>query len=49
MQNQLMQTEKVADMVKAGVIVNFLVKPIKKDALSNSVLQAMEQREIARL
>ncbi|MDA2910781.1 response regulator [Nitrospiraceae bacterium AH_259_D15_M11_P09] len=49
MQTQLLQTEKVAGLVKAGMIVNYLVKPVEEQKLNDTVVQAMEQREIARL
>ena len=49
MQNQVFQTEKVSNMVKAGMIVNYLVKPVEENSFIAAVAQAMEQREIARL
>ncbi|MEE9233421.1 MAG: hypothetical protein V3U07_08170, partial [Nitrospirales bacterium] len=49
MQSQVLQTEKVSNMIKAGMISNYLVKPIKETNVNAVVLQAMAQREIARL
>ena len=49
MQTQVFQTEKVSNMVKVGMINNYLVKPVKDTNLTAAVSQAMAQREIARL
>ncbi len=49
MQAQVFQTEKVSNMVKVGMISNYLVKPVKEINVTAAVAQAMAQREIARL
>lgn len=48
MQRQVIQSQKVAGMIKAGV-TDFLVKPIGKQKLLTAVCQAMEHRQINRL
>jgi CheY-like chemotaxis protein len=48
MQRQLLQSEKVAGMIKEGV-TDYLLKPIAKQKLLSAVGQAMEKREINRL
>lgn len=47
-QRQLLQSEKVAGMIKEGV-TDYLLKPIAREKLLNAVGQAMEKREISRL
>jgi CheY-like chemotaxis protein len=49
MQAQALQTEKVSNMVKVGMISNYLVKPVKETNVTAAVAHAMAQREIARL
>ena len=49
MQSHLLQTEALASMVKRGIIVDYLVKPIDGEHLKALVTKAMEQREIHRL
>lgn len=49
MQTQVLQTEKVSNMIKVGIIINYLVKPVEESKVSVAVAQAMAQREIARL
>ncbi len=48
MQEQLLQSEKVAGMIQEG-ITDYLLKPIARQKLLNAVGQAMEKREINRL
>jgi len=49
MQAQVLQTEKVSNMMKVGMIMNYLVKPVEETKVNSVVAQAMAQREIARL
>jgi CheY-like chemotaxis protein len=49
MQAQLVQTEKVSSLVKAEMIVNYLVKPVEEDKFNTALVQAMDRREIAKL
>lgn len=49
MQGQVVQTEKVSNMMKTGMISNYLVKPVEETNVIAVVTQAMAQREIARL
>jgi len=49
MQIQLVQTEKVSSLVKAEMIVNYLVKPIDEGQLKTALVKAMDRREIAKL
>ena len=49
MQAQVLQTEKVSTMMKVGMIMNYLVKPVEETKVNSVVAQAMAQREIARL
>ena len=49
MQAQVFQTEKVSNMMKVGMITNYLVKPVQESNVTAVVTQAMAQREIARL
>jgi response regulator of citrate/malate metabolism len=49
MQGQVVQTEKVSNMMKTGMISNYLVKPVEETNVNAVVLQAVAQREIARL
>jgi CheY-like chemotaxis protein len=49
MQAQVFQTEKVSNMVKVGMISNYLDKPVQETHVTAAVAQAMAQREIARL
>ena len=48
MEKQLLQSEKVAAMVKEG-ITDYLVKPVAREKLLDTVGAAMEKREINRL
>jgi CheY-like chemotaxis protein len=48
MQRQVLQSEKVAGMIKEGV-ADYLLKPIAREKLLLAVGQAMERREISRL
>ena len=48
MQAQVLQTEKVSNMMKVGMITNYLVKPVEETKVSVAVAQAMAQREITR-
>lgn len=49
MQGHLLQTEKVSHLMKAGMILDYLVKPVDEAKFNTAVLQAMEHREIAKL
>jgi len=49
MQGHLLQTEKVSNLMKAGMILDYLVKPVDESKINTAVIQAMEQREIAKL
>ena len=49
MQGHLVQTEKLSNLMKAGVIFDYLVKPLDEDKTKTTVTQAMERREIAKL
>ncbi len=49
MQSHLLQTEALAAMVKQGIIVDYLVKPVDGEQLKALVTKAMDQREIHRL
>ena len=48
MQSQLLQSEKLAGMIRDGV-KDFLIKPLRKDRLVKAVSSAVEQRELNRL
>ena len=49
MQSHVSETDKFAHMVKTGMIVDYLTKPVDERALIGSVTKAMDQREIHRL
>jgi len=49
MQNHVLQTEKVSNLMKAGLIFDYLVKPVKEDTINTMIVQAMDHREIAKL
>ena len=49
MQAQVLQTENVSNMVKGGMIVDYLVQPVEETKINAVVTKAMAQREIARL
>ena len=49
MQGHLLQTEKVSNLMKAGMILDYLVKPVDEAKINTAVFQAMEHREIAKL
>ena len=49
MQGHLLQTEKVSNLMKAGLILDYLVKPVDEVKITAAVIQAMEHREIAKL
>ncbi len=49
MQNHLLQTEKVSNLMKAGMIFDYLVKPVREEKINTLIVQAMDHREIAKL
>ena len=49
MQAQVLQTENLSNMVKGGMIVDYLVQPVEETKINAVVTKAMAQREIARL
>ena len=49
MQAQVVQTEKVSSLIKAEMIINYLLKPVKEGNLNTALVQAMDRREIAKL
>ena len=49
MQSHVLQTEKMSNLMKAGMIFDYLVKPVKEDTINNLIVQAMDHREIAKL
>jgi CheY-like chemotaxis protein len=49
MQAQVLQTENLSNMVKGGMIVDYLVQPVEETKVNDVVTKAMAQREIARL
>ena len=49
MQGHVFQTEKLAKMVEGGTFINYLVKPVRAENLTQSVAKGMELRELNRL
>ncbi len=49
MQSHVLQTEKMSTLMKAGMIFDYLVKPVKEDSMNATIMQAMDHREIAKL
>jgi len=49
MQNHVLQTEKVSNLMKAGLIFDYLIKPVKEDKINTMIVQAMDHRQIAKL
>jgi CheY-like chemotaxis protein len=49
MQSHVLQTEKMSSLMKAGMIFDYLIKPVKEDKINATILQAMDHREIAKL
>lgn len=49
MQAHLIHTEALATMVKKGMLIDYLLKPVEGENLIACVAKAMEQREIHRL
>jgi len=49
MQSQALQTEKLSTLVKAGMIFDYLVRPLKDESMHGTIVKAMDHREIAKL
>lgn len=49
MQSHVLQTEKMSTLMKAGMIFDYLLKPVREDRMNATILQAMDHREIAKL
>lgn len=49
MQSHVLQTEKMSNLMKAGTIFDYLVKPVKEDSINATIVKAMDHREIAKL
>ena len=49
MQSHVLQTEKMSNLMKAGMIFDYLIKPVKADTMNSVIVQAMDHREIAKL
>ena len=49
MQSHVLQTEKMSDLMKAGMIFDYLVKPVKEETINTLMVHAMDRREIAKL
>ncbi|MDT7044277.1 response regulator [Candidatus Nitronereus thalassa] len=49
MQSHVLQTEKMSNLMKAGMIFDYLIKPVKEDKINSVIIQAMDHREIAKL
>ena len=49
MQNHILQTDKMSTLMKAGMIFDYLIKPVREDKINAVIVQAMDHREIAKL